>query len=142
MLGYSPWNCKELDKPEHSQKGMLRLRLYISHAQISNIRWIIKKASEVAHSCPTLCNPIDCSLPGSSSMGFSRREYWSGLPLPSPGHIYTCGQFMLMYGKNHHNIVNYPPIKINKIMFTSSQKGLFYFQFLLIDTCTIFSKNL
>ena len=21
------------------------------------------------------------------------------------GHIYTCGQFMLMYGKNHHNIV-------------------------------------
>ena len=20
-------------------------------------------------------------------------------------HIYTCGQFMLMYGKNHHNIV-------------------------------------
>ena len=31
-------------------------------------------------SCPTLCNPLDCSLPGSSSMGFSRREYWSGLP--------------------------------------------------------------
>ena len=21
------------------------------------------------------------------------------------GHMYTCGQFMLMYGKNHHNIV-------------------------------------
>ena len=20
------------------------------------------------------------------------------------GHIYSCGQFMLMYGKNHHNI--------------------------------------
>jgi len=31
------------------------------------------------------------------------------------GHVYTCAQFMLMYGKNHHNIVNYPPIKINKI---------------------------
>ena len=21
------------------------------------------------------------------------------------GHMYTCGQFMVMYGKNHHNIV-------------------------------------
>ena len=25
--------------------------------------------SEVAQSCPTLCNPIDCSLPGSSVHG-------------------------------------------------------------------------
>ena len=88
--------------------------------------------SEVAQSCPTLCEPMDCSLPDSSvhgisqarilewvaisfssawkwkvkvkllslvrlftipwtaayqappSMGFSRQEYWSGVPLPSP----------------------------------------------------------
>ena len=26
------------------------------------------------------CNPMDCSPPGSSSMDFSRQEYWSGLP--------------------------------------------------------------
>ena len=32
--------------------------------------------SEVAKSCPTLCNPM--------AMGFSRQEYWSGLPFPSP----------------------------------------------------------
>ena len=31
-------------------------------------------------------------------------------------YVYTCGQFMLMYGKSHHNIVNnYPLIKTNKI---------------------------
>ena len=61
-------------------------------------------------SCPTLCDPIDGSPPGSPipgilqirilewvaatpwtaayqalpSMGFSRQEYWSGVPLPSP----------------------------------------------------------
>ena len=28
--------------------------------------------------------PMDCSLPGPGSMGFSRQEYWSGLPFPSP----------------------------------------------------------
>ena len=29
----------------------------------------VKSESEVAQSCPTLCNPIDCSLPGSSIHG-------------------------------------------------------------------------
>ena len=44
----------------------------------------VKSESEVSQSCPTLCNPMDCSPPGSSAMGFSRQEYWSGVPLPSP----------------------------------------------------------
>ena len=84
-----------------------------------------KGEREVPQSCPTLSDPMDCSLPGSSvhgifqprvlkwvtllllllscfsrvqllatpwtaayqappSMGFSRQEYWSGVPLPSP----------------------------------------------------------
>ena len=90
-------------------------------------------AAKLLQSCPTLCDPIDRSPPGSAvpgilqartlewvaisfsnawkwkvkvkslshvwflvtpwtaahqappSMGFSRQEYWSGLPLPSPG---------------------------------------------------------
>ena len=37
-------------------------------------------------SCPTLCDPIDGSLPGSPALGFSRQEHWSGLPCPSPMH--------------------------------------------------------
>ena len=44
----------------------------------------VKSESEVAQSYPTLPNIMDCSLPGSSIMGFSRQEYWSGVPLPSP----------------------------------------------------------
>ena len=35
-------------------------------------------------SCPTLCDPMDCSLPGSSVHGISKQEYWSGVPLLSP----------------------------------------------------------
>ena len=42
--------------------------------------------SEVVQSCLTLCDPVDCSPPGSSVHGFSRQEYWSGLPFPSPGY--------------------------------------------------------
>ena len=33
----------------------------------------VKSESEVAQSCLTLSNPVDC-----------RQEYWSGVPLPSP----------------------------------------------------------
>ena len=32
-----------------------------------------------------LCDPMNCSSPGSLSMGFSRQEYWSGLLSPFPG---------------------------------------------------------
>ena len=43
-----------------------------------------KSESKVAQSCPTLSDPMDCSLPGSSVHGFSRQEHWSGVPCPSP----------------------------------------------------------
>ena len=36
----------------------------------------------LSQSCPTLCSP-----PGSSVHGFSRQEYWSGLPCLSPGDL-------------------------------------------------------
>ena len=38
-------------------------------------------------SCPTLCDPIDCSSPGSSVLEFSRQHYWSKLSFPSPGDL-------------------------------------------------------
>ena len=35
-------------------------------------------------SCLSLCNAMDCAP---LSMGFSRQEYWSGLPCPPPGNL-------------------------------------------------------
>src|SRR5574337_609497 len=59
----------------------------------------VKSESEVARSCPTLCDPMDCSLPGSSTHGFSRQEYWSGVPLPSPYHNATRCQRKLFINR-------------------------------------------
>ena len=45
-----------------------------SHSRMSGSRWVItpwlwKKDCEVSQSCLTLCDPMDCSLPGSSVHG-------------------------------------------------------------------------
>ena len=46
----------------------------------------------VAQSCLTLCNPMDCSPPGSSVHGISpRQEYWSGVLLPFPRDLPNPG---------------------------------------------------
>ena len=45
----------------------------------------------VAQSCPTLCDSMGCSLPDSSVREFSKQEYWSGLPCPSPGDLSDPG---------------------------------------------------
>ena len=38
-------------------------------------------------SCLTLCNPIDCSPPGSSLHGIVQQEYWSVLSCIPPGYL-------------------------------------------------------
>ena len=49
----------------------------------SLMRIFIKQVKvKVTQSCLTLCNPTDYTV-----MEFSRPEYWSGQPFPSPGYL-------------------------------------------------------
>ena len=41
----------------------------------------------VPQSCPALCNPRTEAFQPTLSMEFSRQEYWSGLPLLTPGNL-------------------------------------------------------
>ena len=41
----------------------------------------------VAKSCPTLATPWTVARQVPPSMGFSRQEYWNGLPFPIPGDL-------------------------------------------------------
>ena len=116
-------------------------------------------AAKSLQSCPTLCDPIDGSPPGSSvprilqartlewvaisfsnawkwkvkvkslsgvwpsatpwtaayqappSMGFSRQEYWSGVPLPSPMLVSTVQQIEISDLYTHiPSLLNFLPI--------------------------------
>ena len=43
-------------------------------------------AGKSLQSCPTLCNLMTAAHQAPQSLGFSRKEHWSGLPFPSPMH--------------------------------------------------------
>ena len=47
----------------------------------------VESESEVAQSCSTLSDPMDCSPSGSSVHGISWQESWRGLPFPPPGDL-------------------------------------------------------
>ena len=52
---------------------------------------VLKVKVLVTQSCPTLCHPMDCTHQAPLSMGFSRQEYWSREPFPSPGALPESG---------------------------------------------------
>ena len=79
-----------------------------------------------------LCDPMDCSPPGSSVPGIPRQAYWSRLPFPSPGDLPNpgikpvfpalAGGFFtteppgkLYYPFNVHRIYSYVPSFISTI---------------------------
>ena len=68
----------------------------------------VKSESEVAQSCQTLIDSMDCTQQAPPSMGSSRQEYWSELPLSSP-YIYIWHTIMKITVKNKKENPNYPP---------------------------------
>ena len=70
----------------------LFLIFFIMHQSLNSdlsyqLEWMFKQywyaAAKSLQSCPTLCDPIDGSQQAPPSRGFSRQEYWGGLPFPS-----------------------------------------------------------
>ena len=57
----------------------------------------VKSESEVAQSCPTLATPWTAAFQAPPSMGFSRQEYWSGVPLPSLLGYHSVFQFLHLF---------------------------------------------
>ena len=77
---------KAFDKTQHpfmiktlQKMGIEGTYLNIVKAIYDSIVAVVK----VTQSCPTLATPWTTVYQASWSMGFSRQEYWSGLPLPS-----------------------------------------------------------
>ena len=63
----NPLQCSCLENPGNG--GAWGAAIYGVAQSQRRLKWFHKSESEVAQSCPTLCDPIDCSLPGSSIHG-------------------------------------------------------------------------
>ena len=83
-------DAKGLEEPRSPEKteGIFQIfrNLSITCGKLRSSAAAAAAAAKSLQSCPTLCDPIDSSPPAPPSLGFSRQEYWSGLPFPSPMH--------------------------------------------------------
>ena len=100
----APWK-KSYDQPrQHIKKQRYHFAnkgpSSQSYGFSSSHIWVWKKESEVVQLCPTLCDPMDYSLPRSPSMGFSRgRTQGSNLGFQH------CRQ--MLYRLSHQGRVSY-----------------------------------
>ena len=53
--------------------------------------WLLWNGGLVAKSCLTLATSCTVARQAPLSMGFSRQEYWSGLPFPPPEDLSDLG---------------------------------------------------
>ena len=83
-----PTLCDPIDvsPPGSPAPGILQARTLEWVAVSFSNAWKWKSEREVAQSCPTLATPWTEAHQAPPSMGFSRKEYWSGVPLPSLPH--------------------------------------------------------
>ena len=92
----------------------------------------MKKWSEVAQSCLTFCDAHGHQAP--PSMGFSRQEYGSRLPFPSPGNFPTQGSnpgrphcrqtlYRLRHQGSHHEKASVRPPYLSAVSVSSGPQG-------------------
>ena len=69
----------------------------------------VKSESEVAQSCRTLSDRMDCSPPGSSVHGIFQARVLKWVPLPSPKQLcyFTCKFYMFWVKISQKLIVNF-----------------------------------
>ena len=88
-LGWNSGDRIDLGSTTH-ELGVFAQYLYLSWSQLLGASATSERKVLVSQSCLTLCDPMDYSQ-APLSMEFSRQEYWSGLPFPSPGDLLDPG---------------------------------------------------
>ena len=81
-------DCSLPGSPVH---GVLQARVLEWFAASFSTSDMVGCVCPVTQLCPTLCSPTDCAPRPPLSMEFSRQEYWSGLPFPTPGDLPSSG---------------------------------------------------
>ena len=90
--------------PGSSVPGILQARtlewVAISFSNAWKWKVKVKSLSRVL----LLATPWTAAYQAPLSMGFSRQEYWSGVPLPSPVHLAALQYFAIAAVTNYHKL--------------------------------------
>ena len=125
-LQLCPTLCNPIDRspPDFPVPGILQARALVAISFFNAWKWKVKGKS-LSH-VRLFVTPWTAAYQAPPSMGFSRQEYWSGLPLPSPKNtlqgikIYCClGSNSDHLNQNHkglghwHLFIKAPPGDFN-----------------------------
>ena len=91
LLQWCPTLCDPIDgnPPDSAVPGILQARTLEWVAIAFSIVWKWKMKVKWLSHVRLLATPWTAAYQAPLSMGFSKQEYWSGLPLPSPKHAST-----------------------------------------------------
>ncbi len=84
------WDPIDSSPPGSSVPGILQARILEWVAISFSNAWKWKEKVKSLSRVRLLATPWTAAHQAPPSMGFSRQEYWSGLPLPSPYISYKC----------------------------------------------------
>ena len=102
QLWQTLWDPRDGSPPGSPVPGILQIR---------TLEWRKKKKKNTGVGCHVLLQSVKvkslsrvwllatlwtAAYQAPLSMGFSRQEYWSGLPLPSPGYVYTICIYVVL----------------------------------------------
>ena len=101
MLQSCPTLCDPIDgsPPGSHVPGILQARTLEWVAVSFSNAWKWKVKVKLLSSAELLATPWTAAYQALPSMGFSRQEYWSGLPLPSPGNRAKIAKWKQMWGR-------------------------------------------
>ena len=90
--------CDPIDSspPGSPVPGILQARTLERVAISFSNAWKWKEKVKSLSCVWLLATPWTAAYQAPPSMGFSRQEYWSGVPLPSPGHVVT--PYLILWG--------------------------------------------
>ena len=82
-LLYGTGNCTQYSDNLYCKRILKRMNICIIEALCCTPKTAAAAAAAKSlQSCLTLCSPMDYIQQAPLSLGFSRQEYWSGLPFP------------------------------------------------------------
>ena len=69
---------------------------------------LVSLCAKSLQSCLTLCDPMDCSPPGSPVHGILQPRLLIGLPCPHPGILLTQGSNLRLFSLPHWQVGSLP----------------------------------